>query len=244
MTHGQYDPALHEQRIIAQLPATPEEVRPWLPPAPRSAEPLSGERLSGEPERHRGASWPARHKVLAALGSMIAIGVIATAAASRPAKPSAPAPAPAAAVATASDCATQAANWYTGNGGQLINTFSSDFSTYTTTGENFVADLQAGNPTTSDVSAVQSAASAIQSDSQELEADPGPSCVHGLDPAITAAARDYSEASIDVSNGMNQYSSGSIDTAADDIEAATTAMNNGNAQIAAATTAVTDLRTG
>ena len=232
-----YDPALHERRLIAQLPASPEEVRPWLPqqrvypsPEPRS------------PERHRGTSWLARHKVLAALGSMIAIGVMATAATSRPSKP--PAPAPAAAVATASDCATQAENWYSGSGGQLINTFSSDFGTYSTASENFVTDLQAGNPIASDVSAVQSAASAIQSDAQDLEASPGPSCVHGLDPAITAAARDYSEAAIDVNNGMNQYSSGSLNTAAGDIEAASTAMNNGNAQIVAATTAVTDLRTG
>lgn len=228
-----YDSALHEQRLIAQLPASPEEVRPWL--AHPSPEPRS-------PERRGGTSWPARHKVLAVLGSMIAIGVIATAATSRPTKP--PAPAPAAAVATASDCATQAENWYSGSGGQLINSFSSDFGTYSTAGENFITDLQAGSPTAGDVSAVQSAASAIQSDAQDLEANPGPSCVHGLNPAITAAARDYSEAAIDVDNGMNQYSSGDINTAAGDIEAASTAMNNGNAQIAAATTAVSDLHTG
>lgn len=188
------------------------------------------------PEPHGGTSWPGRHKVLTAFGSLVAIGVIATAATSRPAKP--PAPAPVAAVATASSCATQTQNWYSDGAGQLINTFSSDFSAYSAAGENFVTDLQAGNPTADDVSAVQSAASAIQSDAQDLATDPGPSCVHGLDPAITAAARDYSEAAIDVNNGMDQYSSGSMNAATGDIDAASTAMSKGNAQIAAATTAV------
>lgn len=224
----QYDPALHDQRLMGQLPASPEEVQPWLPPQPVYA--------SDEPERRAGTSWPGRHKVLTAFGSLVAIGVIATAATSRPSKP--PAPVPAAAVATASSCATQTQNWFSDGAGQLIGTFSSDFSAYSAAGENFVTDLQAGNPTASDVSAVQSAAAAIQSDAQELAADPGPSCVRGLDPAITAAARDYSEAAIDVDNGMDQYSSGSMNAATADIDAGSTAMSKGNAQIAAATAAV------
>jgi hypothetical protein len=229
----QYDPALHEQRLMELLPASPEEAEPWLPPRPVDPP-------HPPTARRAGRSRPARHKVLAALGSAVAVVVIATAAASHPAKPSAAAPS--AAVATASNCPAQADNWYSGGGGQLINTFSSDFAAFSTAGENFVDDLQAGNPTMGDVSAVQSAASAIQSDAQDLAASPGPACVPGLNSAITAAARDYSAAATDVREGMDLYSSGSLNAATGDIEAATAAMSKGNAQIAVATTAVTNLR--
>jgi hypothetical protein len=238
----QYDPVLHQQRIEGQWPPYPLD-QPWPPTDESPWTPQ--ERPPQEhdwPQPAYRRSWPARHKLLTGLIAFASLAVIIAIA--RPGIGNSPEPTVggaavtnAAAAAVASDCATQARNWANGSG-PLIDTFTSDMGTFGTASQNFTADLQTGGATAGDVSAVQSAASAIQSDAESLEADPGPSCLPGLRPALSAAARDYSEAAIDANNGMDQYTAGSLNAATGDIDAAGTAMDMGNAKLAAATTAV------
>jgi hypothetical protein len=61
---------------------------------------------------------------------------------------------------------------------------------------------------------------------------------------VSAAAKDFSEASIDADNSVNQLSARNVEAATGDIQSATTAVDNGNDKIGAANTAVKNFSAG
>jgi hypothetical protein len=81
-------------------------------------------------------------------------------------------------------------------------------------------DMNAGNDTAADQSAVQTAAASLQSDSQAAEANPAPPCIPGLRADESAALNDASKAAINCQDGVSELGSGNDGVATGDIEAA------------------------
>lgn len=139
--------------------------------------------------------------------------------------------------AASPSCLAQVRSWISGGSSQQLGALQSDFSAFSMAARTFVTDTADGGASASDVSAVQSAAANIQADAQAVEANPAPTCVPGMRPALMTAATDYQKAAIDADNAMGQYSAGADGSAIADLQDADAALNNGDNEIAAATTA-------
>jgi hypothetical protein len=113
----------------------------------------------------------------------------------------------------------------------------SDFSAFGSAAETFSGDADAGDVTPGDVSAIQTDAASIQADAQAIEANPAPSCVPGMRPALASAATDYQKAAIDASNAMDQYSAGAYQSGLDELKDAVNESGVGDDEISDATTA-------
>jgi hypothetical protein len=232
-----YDKDAHLERLgYYQQPAAPSwEPAPSQPsygPLPQLLQPGPGPR-----QPPGGKSWVARHKVfttVAAAGAMICIACVASAAES--AKPAAGSAATTG--AAPASCAAQVRAWVKGGAVQRIGSFSADLGSFATAAQAFTADLGGGGASAGDVSGIRSAAAAIQSDAQGVEARPGPACVPGLRVNLSAAAGDYSKAAADADHGMTQYTAGDVNSAAPDIGAACSALERASAKLALATAAV------
>jgi hypothetical protein len=147
-------------------------------------------------------------------------------------------------VAAPASCAAQVQAWVNGGAVQRIDAFSGDLDSFAAVAQAFASDAGNGGASANDVSGIQSAAAAIQSDAQGVEASPGPSCVPGLRANLAAAAGDYSKAATDADNGMGEYTAGNIEAAATDIDVASSTLGRGNAKLALADTAVTKYKKG
>lgn len=173
-----------------------------------------------------------------ALTSLVACsGASSSAAAPATSTLASSAPAAQAATAQPPSCSAQVTDWVTTGGGATLPTFGSDSAAFADALEALAADMEGSGPTAADTSAVQTAAASLQSDTEALEASPGPSCVPGLADNVSAAARDYATAAIDADNSINQLSAGAMGVATDDLVTANSVLDKGNAKLEAAVTA-------
>jgi hypothetical protein len=148
------------------------------------------------------------------------------------------------AAASSPDCAAQVSVWATTGGGATLPAFSTDTAALGESLTALAADEQDGTAASDDTSAVQTAAASMQSDAQALQASPGPACLPGLAPNVSAAAKDFDTAAIDATNSVNQLSAGNVGAATGDLQAATAAEDKGNAKIDEANTAVKNFSSG
>jgi hypothetical protein len=234
-----YDQDAHLERLgYYQQPSVPSREQAAAPsqpsygPLPQLVQPGPGPRRAPG-----GKSWVARHKVfttVAAAGTLICIGCVASATES--AKPAAGSAATTA--AAPASCAAQVRAWVNGGAVQRIGSFSGDLGSFATAAQAFTADLGGEGASAGDVSGIRSSAAAIQSDAQGVAARPGPACAAGLRVNLSAAAGDYSKAAVDADHGVTQYTAGDMNSAASDIGAAGSALERANARLALATAAV------
>jgi hypothetical protein len=110
--------------------------------------------------------------------------------------------------------------------------------------EALASDLDAGNGTASDQSALQTAAASLQADAQAGEADPAPMCIHNLRADESAALNDASKAAINCQNAVSELGSGNDSVAVGDIEAATQEITASGNKFQAATTDVKTWESG
>ena len=176
--------------------------------------------------------------------AVLLLAACGTAVSSSASAPASSASASVAAVASSPDCADQVRAWATTGGGATLPAFSADTSALGKSLTALAADQQAGADTSGDASAVQTSVACMQSDAEALEASPGPSCLAGLAPNVSAAARYYSTAAIDADNSVNQMSAGDGTAATGDLQAATAVAHKGNAKLGAADTAVKNFNAG
>ena len=135
------------------------------------------------------------------------------------------------------DCLAQARAWLNGGSTQQLAALEGGFGALDSAGHAFVAAASAGAAPAGDISAVQTAADALHSDAEAIEANPGPACVPGLRANLVSGAADYSQVAIDASSGMGQYEAGQVSAAVADVEAARPLIAEGNASISAASRA-------
>jgi hypothetical protein len=112
-----------------------------------------------------------------------------------------------------------------------MSALGGEFTPFANAAQAVASDLSAGYVPGGDVSAMQSAAAALQGDAQAVEADPAPSCMGGIREDLNEAARDYDEAAIDVDDGLDQYSAGGVEAAAGDIESGGSEVGDGTGEI-------------
>ena len=135
------------------------------------------------------------------------------------------------------DCLAQARAWLNGGSTQQLAALEGGFGALDSAGHAFVAAASAGAAPAGDISAVQTAADALRSDAEAIEANPGPACVPGLRANLVSGAADYSQVAIDASSGMGQYEAGQVSAAVADVEAARPLIAEANASISAASRA-------
>ena len=135
------------------------------------------------------------------------------------------------------DCLAQARAWLNGGSTQQLAALEGGFGALDSAGHAFVAAASAGAAPAGDISAVQTAADALRSDAEAIEANPGPACVPGLRANLVSGAADYSQVAIDANSGMGQYEAGQVSAAVADVEAARPLIAEGNASISAASRA-------
>ena len=244
-------PPWHEQEADHERLGYYPQPEPWAPswqPGAATSEPGYGPLpvlLQPGPGSRRAPakSWVARHKAftaLATVGGVICVAGVASAAQS----PVTAARSAAAAPAVPPGCAAQVQAWVTGGAVQRISSLSGDLGSFTTAAQPFAGDVGGGAASAGDVLGIRSAAAAIQSDAQGVQASPGPACVPRLRVNLAAAAGDYSNAAADADHGMSQYTTGNLNDAASDIGAASAAIESGNAKLALATAAVSRYKSG
>jgi hypothetical protein len=135
------------------------------------------------------------------------------------------------------DCFAQARAWLNGGSTQQLAALEDGFGALDAAGHAFVAAASAGAASAGDISAVQTAAGALQSAAEAVEANPGPTCVPGLRANLMSGASDYSEVATDADSGMDQYEAGQVSAAVADVEAARPLVAEGSAAISAASKA-------
>jgi hypothetical protein len=135
------------------------------------------------------------------------------------------------------DCFAQARAWLNGGSTQQLAALEDGFGALDAAGHAFVAAASAGAASAGDISAVQTAAGALQSAAEAVEANPGPACVPGLRANLMSGASDYSEVATDADSGMDQYEAGQVSAAVADVEAARPLVAEGSAAISAASKA-------
>ena len=131
------------------------------------------------------------------------------------------------------DCLAQTRAWLNGGSTQQLAALEGGFGALDSAGHAFVAAASAGAAPAGDISAVQTAADALRSDAEAIEANPGPACVPGLRANLISGAADYSQVAIDANSGMGQYEAGQVSAAVADVEAARPLIAEGNASISA-----------
>lgn len=254
-----YDSGAHKRRLGQPREPYPPQGQPWPqqdyqpsqgpPPGWQPGygqQPPWGPQYGYQPPQpQQRKPWIARNKVLTgviAVGCLVTVSLVAKAAVSGTGKPAANTAAVMSSQAAsrspsaaAPDCATRARNWV--NGGQLT-TLGNDVSSFGTAAQALAGDMGNGADTAADTAALESAAATVESDAQAVEAYPGPSCIPGLRGDITAGARYYSAAAIDMTNALSQMSAGNMTVATADVDSTNAEMDKGNAKIAAATAAV------
>ena len=215
------------------------------------------------PPRPR-VAWVARHKAfaaVAAVGAVVIVGSLASAAAA-PGRAAGTASAAAAsagvsvgaaswgaasgraASAGPAGCAGQVRSWINDGAVGQVGAFGGDLDAFAIAAQAFAPDLANGGASAGDVSNIRSAAAAIQSAARAVAASPGPSCVPGLRANLGAAAGDYARAAADAETGMSQYATGNADAATADIDAASSAIGSGNAKLVLATAAISGYEAG
>jgi hypothetical protein len=203
----------------------PHGGQPWSSPGPQG------------PPRWR--SWPRQHKmltVLAAVTGLLVVTAIAIAAGGNhqasPAAASSPLAASPAAPAAFSppDCHAQATAWANGGGASQLSAVAADMGNLHEASLAIVSDMNAGNDTSADQAAIQTAAASLQSDSQTAEADPPPTCIPRMRADEDAALNDASKAAINCQNGVSEFGSGNDSVAVGDFDAAASDITaSGNA---------------
>jgi hypothetical protein len=143
----------------------------------------------------------------------------------------------AAAPEASQDCLDQARAWLNGGSAQRLSALEDGFGALDAAGHAFVSAAAAGAASAGDISAVQAAAGALQSDAGAVEANPGPTCVPGLRANLMSGAADYSEVANAADSGMAQYEAGQVSAAVADVEAARPLVGEANASISAASNA-------
>ena len=164
----------------------------------------------------------------------------ATASAKAGAKPSA-SNSTAAKPVSSRDCLAQARAWLNGGSTQQLAALEDGFGALDAAGHAFVAAAAAGAAPAGDITAVQTAAGAVRSDAEAIEANPGPACVPGLRPNLMSGAADYSQVATDATTGMDQYEAGQVSAAVADVAAARPLIAQGSAMISAASRAAGNL---
>jgi hypothetical protein len=135
------------------------------------------------------------------------------------------------------DCFDQARAWLNGGSAQRLAALEDGFGALDAAGHAFVSAAAAGAASGGDISAVQAAAGALQSDAGAVEANPGPTCVPGLRANLMSGAADYSGVANAADSGMAQYEAGQVSAAVADVEAAHPLVAEANASISAASNA-------
>lgn len=136
------------------------------------------------------------------------------------------------------DCISQVTSWRDSGGTSQLTAIVTDLGTYGTAAVALGQDLNTGADPTSDESAMQTAAGALQADVQAAQSNLPPSCVPNLRQDESAALTDYNKAAIDAGQAVSELTSGSIAVAGADMQAANSATDAGNAKLSAATSDV------
>jgi hypothetical protein len=131
-------------------------------------------------------------------------------------------------------CRAQAKAWVDGGANRQLNVLEADLKALGSAAQNFAGDVNSGGATSSDVSAVRSAAAAMRSAARKVGANPGPACIPGLRADLIAAAGGYSNAGLDAQDAMTKYSKGSQDAAASDLKSVSAEIAKGDEKMNAA----------
>ena len=198
--------------------------------ATANASPKPGATAGAKPAAAAGAKPGATATAKASAKAGITAGAKPSASSSTAAKPEA-----------SQDCLAQARAWLNGGSTQQLAALEDGFGALDAAGHAFVAAAAAGAAPAGDITAVQTAAGAVRSDAEAIEANPGPACVPGLRPNLMSGAADYSQVATDATSAMDQYEAGQVSAAVADVEAARPLIAQGSAMISAASRAAGNL---
>jgi hypothetical protein len=174
---------------------------------------------------------------LAGCGSTVTIPAASTSTPAAARAQAAPSPSP--------DCTSQMIAWRgTGGGLAQLSAVSGDLSGMGTASDSLEAALGSGSDASTAESALQSAASSLQSDDAAAEGNLPPSCVPGLRSDEGDALTDYSKAAGDAQNAVSELGSGSYAVADGDLTACSAAEAKGTAKLQAASRAITTYTNG
>jgi hypothetical protein len=133
------------------------------------------------------------------------------------------------------DCTSQVTSWRdSGGGASQLSAIGTDLSGYGTAATSLGQDLSSGADPTSDESAMQTAAGALQADVQAAQSNLPPSCVPNLRQDESAALTDFNKAAIDAGQSVSELTSGSIAVSDADLQAANNAVVAGTTKLSAA----------
>jgi hypothetical protein len=133
------------------------------------------------------------------------------------------------------DCTSQAISWRDGGGGtSQLSAIATDLGNYGTAATSLGQDLSSGADPTSDESAMQTAAGALQADVQAAQSNLPPSCVPNLHQDESAALTDLNKAAIDAGQSVSELTNGSIAVSDADLQAANDAVVAGTTKLSAA----------
>jgi hypothetical protein len=132
------------------------------------------------------------------------------------------------------NCTQRVVSWRDAGARGQLKAVETDLNSYGTGMSSLGQDLSSGADPTSDESAVQTAAGALQADIQAAQSNLPPACVPNLRQDESAALTDYNKAAIDGGQAVSELTSENYDVAVRDMTAATKALNVGNTKLSAA----------